>query len=313
MTNNITGIKKLALFTRVVGYEIMVPILKDLNLSDEVYSRIDAETPDTVSKSDALAVLKEFNASALLVVGGHKENLMDAIEEIGIENGNFTVGSKKMYGFKKLMSKNAEEIFNLIQKEQPLHQAIILFELPEKLSIETFELFSVNEQSNITKEADKADSPSRETLIAINAAIEDILLNNEKKNSGNLERIYAFTDNMDEVHLNEYLENLPKDIADKIKENVLTFSIVTQQSNDVLSSVLGDIPTNEIAFAFCLSEPEVLEKIKVSLTKTKAQDVTFSIEKSVNKDDKKSILDSQRKIITRTKALHKEGKIEIIR
>lgn len=313
MKSNLTGIQKLALLTRVVGYDSMVPILRNLKLSEEVYAEIDAATPETVSKNDAIAVLREFNASASLVVGGHRESLIEAIEDIGLENGNLGKFSRKMHGFKKLATKQADEVCNLIRGEQPLHQAIILFQMPEKLSVDTFSLLTVEEQALVTKEADKAETPSNETLMAINTIIEEIITNKEAKSTGNIERIYAFTDNMDEDRLEEYLTKLPSDIAEKIKANVLTFTHIIQQDEKVLSDILGEIATTDIAFAFCLSDATIIEKMKSTLTQTKAQDVSFSIEKNVDKNDKKSISEAQRRIILKAKALQNDGKIEIIR
>ncbi|EGR2229443.1 FliG C-terminal domain-containing protein [Vibrio parahaemolyticus] len=313
MTNNLTGTQKIGLLIRAVGYDAITPIIRTLQLSEETLDLIDKETPETVSKSQAIEIVREFNTSVNLVVGGKRESLMDALDDIGFENGAFGKISRKMNGFKKLSSMSSEEVFNLIKMEQPLHQAIILFEMPEKLSVEVFGYFDIDEQSKITQEADKAEAPSRETLIAINAVIEDLISSNESSNSGNLDRILSFTDGMEEEHLNKYLDSLPEDIAEKIRANVLTFSHILEQEEDVLSEIIGDIGTTDIAYAFCLCDDSILNKVKSGLTPTKAQDVTFNIDKTVKKDDKKMISEAQKLVIVRAKKLQSDGKIEIVR
>lgn len=313
MTNNLTGIQKIALLIRAVGYDAITPLIRNLHLSEETLALIDKETPETVSKSLAIEIVREFNTSVNLVVGGKRESIMDALDDIGIENGAFGKMPRKMNGFKKLSSMGAEEVFNLIKIEQPLHQAIILFELPEKLSTEVFNHFGIEEQSNITQEADKAESPSRETLIAINTVIEDLISNNENNNTGNFERILSFANGMEEDHLKKYLEVIPSDVADKIRANILTFNHILEQSEDTMSEILGDIGTTDIAYAFCLCNEEILDKVKNGLTPTKAQDVSFNIDKTVNKDDKKMISESQKLVIARAKSLQADGKIEIVR
>lgn len=311
--NNLTGTQKIALLIRTVGYDAIVPTLRNLQLDESVYAQIDAETPNTISKNTALAVLKEFNASASLVVGGKRESLLEAIEDMGMNTGNAAKLSRKMHGFKKLQTMNAEDIHQLIANEQPVHKAIIMFELPEKLSVDVFNMMPVDEQAELTMEADKAESPSPQTLLAINGMLEEKLANQGNKSAGNLERIFAFTDGMNEDQLNSYLEKLPEDIADKIRANVLTFTHIIEQDDKVLSEILGESTTNDIAFAFCLVDQDVLERIKATLTTTKAQDVTFTIDKTVNKDDKKAISEAQRSIILRAKQLQADGKIDIIR
>ncbi|MCY9860980.1 hypothetical protein OTK49_00295 [Vibrio coralliirubri] len=311
--NNLTGTQKIALLIRTVGYNAIVPNLRNLQLDDSIYAQIDNETPDTISKSTALAVLREFNASASLVVGGKRESLLDAIEDMGMNTGNSAKLSRKMHGFKKLQTMSADEIHQLIINEQPLHKAIIMFELPEKVSVEIFSLMTLDEQAKLTMEADKAESPSNQTLSAINGMLEEKLANQSNKSVGNLERIFAFTDGMDEVQLNSYLEKLPEEIASKIRANVLTFTHITEQSEKVLIEILGESSSNDIAQAFCQSSEEILEKMTASLTKTKAQDVTFSIDKTVNKEDKKAISEAQRAIILRAKQLQSDGKIIIVR
>ncbi|KDM90865.1 FliG C-terminal domain-containing protein [Photobacterium galatheae] len=313
MKNNLTGIQKIALLIRTVGYDSITPVIRNLQLPEDVLTQIDKETPQTVSKNVGIDLLREFNTSVNLVVGGKRESIMDALDDIGMENDAFGKISRKMNGFKKLSSMSAEEVCALIRQEQPLHQAIILFELPEKLSVEIFNLFDIEAQAKITQEADQAESPKRETLMAINAVIEDIVQNSENHSSGNLERILSFTDGMEEEHLNTYLACLPSDIADKIRANVLTFTHVTLQSEAVLSDILSDLATGDIAYAFCLCAEEEMNKMKAALTSTKAQDVTFNIDKTVNKEDRKKISEAQRTVIMRAKRLQSDGTIEIVR
>ncbi len=313
MINKLNGIEKIALLIRTVGYDAVVPAIRNLHLPEEILNQIDLATPETVSKNTGIELLREFNQSVALVVGGKRESILDAIDDIGLGEGPNGRGGRKLNGFKKLAAMEPEAVLPFIVSEQPLHQATIMFQLPEKLSSTIFGMLDIEMQVAISEEADKAEKPAPETLLAINAVLEEQLANRDTDNTGNLERLLAFTDSMDEEYLNEFLSKLSPDIAEKIRANVITFSQIVSQSIDVLSDILSELSTNDIAFAFCQSDEATLEKLKSSLTTTKAQDVIFNIEKTINRDDKKSMLSAQKEVITTAKRLHKNETIELVR
>jgi flagellar motor switch protein FliG len=312
MKSDLTGIEKIAILIRVVGLKDCAPLLK--GLSPEQVDMIEEASPTgTLVKQQAIAVLSEFNKSANLVVGGQKESLMDAFDELNYENSGAATSGRRMNGFKKLSSMSAEAVYNVIKREMPIHQVIILLQMPQKLGVEVWAIMSPEEQAAFTIESEGAAEPSYETLVDINSALEERLNSASDKGESNLDKIFGFTDGMDEEQLEAFTSKLPEEIAEKIKANVLTFSHVAEQEENTLATILAGISTTNIANAFCLMEESDLERIKNALSTTKAQDVSYNIEKIVNKDDKKAISEAQRAVIFEAKRLQNEKTIEIIR
>lgn len=312
MINNLTGVEKIAILIRAVGVTECAPLIK--SLTKEQIEHVEAAAPaNTLVKQQVIDVLSEFNKITNLVVGGKQESLMDAYEELNYDSSGVRGNTRRMNGFKKLSSMPAGQVYELVKREMPIHQVVILLQLPQKLGGEVWAMMSAEERAVFTIESEDAAEASLEVLMDINAVLEERLSSSDEKSESNLEKIFGFTDGMEEDQLDEFIDKLPVEIAEKIRANVLTFSHVVEQDQKTMTAILASISTTNIAAAFCLLEESELTRIKGSLSTTKAQDVTYNIEKIINKDDKKAISEAQRAIIFEAKKLQNEKTIEIKR
>lgn len=308
-----SGVKKIAMIVSIIGREKSLPILTKMPRS--VVEEIDKEVKaiGTIVKPEALSIMKEYNKISNIIVAGKNEgSLLDSYDDAKLSESPIEARKRKWIGFTKLSELPTEKILNLIKGESPLHQVVILNNMPDKVGKEVFSLMSKDEKVLFTIESSSSLTTDNETISIINDVIESKVDSLHEASKTNLDSALIYTSSMSDDDLEELLEALPEDLAQKIRDEVITFTNIISQSKETLTKILGTIDAQTLAHACANAKESEIEHIKECITTTKSEDFDYNISE-MNRDDKKIINDAQAKIIIRAKEMNSADEIEIIK
>ena len=306
-----SGYAKIAFLTRLLGKDAMVRYTNYFNR--DTVEKIQAEIPVTaVLKTDADALLEEFNNLVASVIDDSAvSGLIDAWDNH--HNDSLIRIPPDLTGLQKLAKFSVDDLFNFIEEEEILNQVVILKNLPIDLAKGVFQKLDIDNKAEFTVCAATAKDIPNEQLKYIDHAIEARIDNGTVKPEKAIDKVLPFTDVVDEVELNELLSRLPEDLAEEIRVNTITISIIAAQSEKVIGLVFERLSADTIAQALCTQPEEFKNKVLATCTNNRVKEIEYSLKSVAKPNDTVAVKNAQREVITIAKSLQSTEEIVILR
>ena len=310
-TTQMTGYAKIAYLTRLLGKDVMVKYTNELDR--ETVEKIQAAIPDTaVLKTDADQLLEEFDFLMKSVINDIAvAGLTDAWDDN--QSDSMISIPPDLTGLQKLAKFDIEKLHDFIKEEDILNQVVILNHLPIELAKGVFQKLSVNDKASFTVSAATAKDISDEQLKYIDHTIEDRLERGTAKTEKPIDKVLPFTDTVDEDELNKLLSLIPSDLATEIKNNTITFSNVSEQSEETLGLIFDQLSSDVVAQALCTLSDDFKSKVLSTCTNNRIKDIEYSIKSSARPDDADAVKTAHREVVATAKKLQSNGDIVINR
>ncbi|UKA04616.1 FliG C-terminal domain-containing protein [Photobacterium damselae] len=309
--NGMSGVAKIAYLTRLLGKDAMVAYTNEFDR--DTVEKIQSEIPDSaVLKSDADDLLEEFNSLMVSVINDSAvSGLTDAWDQH--RNESLIKISPEFTGLQKLAKLTVDELFDFIASEEVLNQVVILNHLPIELAKGVFQKLSLEEKAKFTINAATVSSISDEQLKHVDTIIDRRLEKGVSQPDRPVDKVLPFTDTIDENELNGLLEMIPDELAEEIKANTITFTIVAAQSTEVLGLIFDELSSDEAGQALCTQPEELKQKIFSTCTNNRIKDIEYAIKSVAKPDDSIATADSHRRVVAAAKLLQSNGTITIER
>ena len=263
-SNRISGPVKAAILIHALGRPLADVLVKRLSESEKEIINNHLSQIRTISPEVVEQVAKEF----ALIAQRYKSRMGRSAAAEGGQTGTGSGASNaEGSGLKAISTLSAEEIYDLIKKEQPQTIAIILVHLNTNVASDVIARLPDEIKTEVSIRIVNLDKVTSTIVAEVNEILKDIL--KTKKNtisnvSGGVDRLAEILNQTDEISseliLNE-LEEADMELAAEIKQRMFVFEDIIQVDDRGVQKLLRKVETMELAIALKVASEEVKEKI----------------------------------------------------
>jgi flagellar motor switch protein FliG len=263
-SNRISGPVKAAILIHALGRPLADVLVKRLSESEKEIINNHLSQIRTISPEVVEQVAKEF----ALIAQRYKSRMGRSAAAEGGQTGTGSGASNaEGSGLKAISTLSAEEIYDLIKKEQPQTIAIILVHLNTNVASDVIARLPDEIKTEVSIRIVNLDKVTSTIVAEVNEILKDIL--KTKKNtisnvSGGVDRLAEILNQTDEISseliLNE-LEEADMELAAEIKQRMFVFEDIIQVDDRGVQKLLRKVETMELAIALKAASEEVKEKI----------------------------------------------------
>ena len=263
-SNRISGPVKAAILIHALGRPLADVLVKRLSESEKEIINNHLSQIRTISPEVVEQVAKEF----ALIAQRYKSRMGRSAAAEGGQTGTGSGASNaEGSGLKAISTLSAEEIYDLIKKEQPQTIAIILVHLNTNVASDVIARLPDEIKTEVSIRIVNLDKVTSTIVDEVNEILKDIL--KTKKNtisnvSGGVDRLAEILNQTDEISseliLNE-MEEADMELAAQIKQRMFVFEDIIQVDDRGVQKLLRKVETMELAIALKAASEEVKEKI----------------------------------------------------
>lgn len=263
-SNRISGPVKAAILIHALGRPLADVLVKRLSESEKEIINNHLSQIRTISPEVVEQVAKEF----ALIAQRYKSRMgRSAAAEGGQAGTGSGASNAEGSGLKAISTLSAEEIYDLIKKEQPQTIAIILVHLNTNVASDVIARLPDEIKTEVSIRIVNLDKVTSTIVAEVNEILKDIL--KTKKNTisnvtGGVDRLAEILNQTDEISseliLNE-MEEADMELAAQIKQRMFVFEDIIQVDDRGVQKLLRKVETMELAIALKAASEEVKEKI----------------------------------------------------
>lgn len=303
---------------RVMGPEGLIKVLPNMTEREvNDITRIAAqESRKSMRKDKAAHYIKKF-LSRMEHLGVYDIINPEQIQSEISKKRRFSSGKNvnaSLEGFIMLSDKEPEEVLSIIDNESVYIKAVILSNIDYGVAEKVVSLYPMVKRIQILQQMDECEN----TEITFLEHLSDTLVTEmkEKKSevsNGGINAIVQVVERMAEpevLALLEQLDNEDPELAQKIRDNIMTFEDIVALDESVLEVIFDSVDPKGIALAVRDLDGEDLFKVLESITRKKQETVQQEIEMAKNTPDN-VINEAKKAIITVAKDLETKGLISL--
>lgn len=220
-----------------------------------------------------------------------------------------------MEGFMMLSEKDPDQIKDIIDRESSTYvKAVILAHLDYSASEKVLSLYPLDEKISLIKEIDAGSTPKPDFIEKLSNSLVTILKETGSNvHSHGIKSIVQMVERMPEPKVIELLERMDEedpDLAERIRDNIMTFEDIMKLDGDVLQVIFDAVEPRSIALATRDYGSEQVFKVTESLTKKKQEGVQNELE-IVQNSPEAAINDAKKDIVRIAKDLESKNKISL--
>ncbi|ELP6119124.1 TPA: hypothetical protein I7730_14245 [Vibrio vulnificus] len=311
MIESLTSIEKLAYLFHILGKESAGKLIKCLDRT--LATEIDAHAPKSVSKPVAEQILREFNIAARSIADGEQILAADIWDNFK-NNGSPNVEKTEIQeGFRRLNDMSPENVKEFLSTQSIITKIVVIKNIKPEMGQALFDLMTTEERTEFAIESQSANEVSESFTQKISEAICKTLDEKKKETSSGLDTFLSFTDGMADDKFEEMCNNLPEELAEKVRASTLTFNVITSQDDSTLSKIVGDLKSEYVAVIVNTLNEHQKSFIIEDLTKNKREEVEFYLKNEKVMGDTEKLSEAQRTSIQKAKELASKGNIVIVR
>lgn len=308
------GIRKTAFLIDLLGRELIKDILNEMDRG--VIARItafDAESQN-LTIYEATNILQEFIRVSKILVDSKvgTTSLLHEFDESRTSKSPDYLARKKYIGFVKLDEKPVEQIYEVLKNESTMYKVVYLRQLSESNATAVFHMLPPEEKVKFAIESESSGETPHEVLEEISNYLHDRLDEKLSDKQSNYDAMITLACSLGEAELNELLASLPKNIAEDVRANVVTFTDVLSQTEDILQQIVATFDAETLGLAACAESDEVKSKLLSCVSATKRGDVEDVFTDS-DVNDIKAQEAAKRPIVALAKQLNDNGTIELVK
>ncbi len=313
---NITeaGIRKTAFLIELLGSGLVQDITNNMDRSVIAQIKSFNAEKQNLTTHEATKILNEFVTVSKILVDsdGSIADILNEWDENQIVKSPAYMQRKKFIGFVKLDEKTVEQIYEVIKNESTMYKVVILRQLSDQNAQEVFNMLEHSEKVRFALESQNSAETPLHVLEEISNHLHDTLEEKLTVKQTNYDKMITLACGLGEQDLNEFLAELPSDIAEDVRANVITFTDIMNQTNDILQQILAGFDAGTLAWASCAESEEVRAKLLTCVAATKRADVEDAITDS-DTSDTKSQEAAKRQIVSAAKSMSENGSIEFVK
>ena len=295
--NSLSGLQKVAVLFSVVGEGLALSLVKGLSKTEVRKIRSTLQTMGTISFNVKKRVMEEFYFGFLS-------------EDVG-QNG---ADGNAIHPFEFLKDLTDEQLFALVNKEEPPVIAMTLAQLEPEKRMEVVNKFDATLKGQVLVELGSLDDVPLEGVIEVGARLKEkstYLPRTTEFSRGGAKDIADMLGGMDSNEQERYMQTLQNEnpeLQAEVKKYFLTFDDILEKFPDATKRALFvAAETTDLAIAVKGLDQEVVDAI-IDMLPQKKQAMYEPYEGAISKKE----VDAKRKdFLDRAKEMDKEGTISI--
>ena len=322
----LSGIKKAAVFLLSVGPEIASEVMKQLDEADMDTLTYEIARLEKVTPEEKELVLQEFQelmmAQEFITRGGIDSARSILEKALGTQKAidviNRLTSSLQVRPFDFVRRQDPAQLLNFIQNEHPQTISLILSYLDPAKAALLLSSLPPQIQADVARRIAKMDRTSPEILREVERVLErklSTLANEDYTLAGGIEAVVDVLNNVDrstEKGIIEALEEEDPELAEEIKKKMFVFEDIVLLDDKAIQKTLRELDNQDLSKALKAVDTEVQDKIFRNMSKRAASLLREDIE-FMGPIRLKDVEDAQQKIVNIIRKLEDEGDIVVAR
>ncbi|NCC24295.1 MAG: flagellar motor switch protein FliG [Deltaproteobacteria bacterium] len=322
--SNLKGPQKTAILLLAMGEAFASNVFKQLD-RDEItrVSKAIAEM-DTISREDAEAVLKEFNATMAtnrdMLVAGPDQVRRLLTQNLDSDTAKYVMDALELdvgpTPFKELANVSPKILAQILRNEHPQTLALICGHLPPESASELLQNLSSGVRPDILMRLAKLEAVPGEMLMEVDRVLQNQLIamgGKEGKKVGGVHAVAEILNAIDHATEEEILADIEEEstqMADEIRQLMFVFDDIKALDDRAIREVLKEISNDELTLSLKAVDDELKDKFFSNLSERAATMIKEDLE--IMGPVKLSEVESaQQNIVKVIRRLEAEGRIVI--
>lgn len=310
--------REIAAIARVIGQEGLVKVLSGMSEREvsEITQIAAQESRKSLKTDEATIYMKKF-MSRIQQLGVFDAINADFIHSEISKKRRFSSGKSvnaSLEGFILLSDKEPEDVVAIIGDQSIYIKAVILSNIDYGVSQKVISLYPVSEQIEIFQQMDECENTDIKFLEHLSETlVSEIKDKKTSASNGGIKSIVQVVERMAEPQVLALLAKLDEEdpeLAQKIRDNIMTFEDIIALDESVLEVIFDNIEPKGIAHACRDIDPEDLFKVLETITKKKQETVQEEMKMAENLPDN-VINDAKKRVITVAKDMETKGLISL--
>lgn len=323
---NMTGLRKIAIFLLALGPNLSAGILKYFN--DAEIEKISMEIANTtrVERDSLDEILEEFSAiheAQQYMVNGGYDYAQEILERaLGPQKAGELMKrlreSSKVKPFTFVRNADTKQLVNMISQEHPQTIAFILSYLDSDQSAMVLSELPQEIQSDIARRIAVMERTSPQIIKGVESVMQERLstiFQQDFTSAGGIGTIVEILNNVDrgtEKLILEELEKEDAELAEKIRHQMFIFDDIVNLDDSSIQRVIRDLDNNDIALALKGSSDEVKSRIFKNISRRAGEILEENME-FMGPVRLREVEEAQQRVVAVIRRLDESGEIIISR
>ncbi len=323
---NISGLRKIAVFLLALGPNLSAGILKHFNEAEIEKISMEIANTTRVERESLDDILNEFSAiheAQQYMVNGGYDYAKEILERtLGPQKAGDLMKrlkeSSKVKPFTFVRNADTKQLVNMISQEHPQTIAFILSYLDSDQSAMVLSELPQEIQSDIARRIAVMERTSPQIIKGVESVMQERLstiFQQDFTSAGGISSVVEILNNVDrgtEKLILEELEKEDAELAEEIRQQMFIFDDIVNLDDASIQRIIRDLDNNDIAMALKGASDEVKSRIFKNISKRAGEILEENME-FMGPVRLREVEEAQQRVVAVIRRLDESGEIIISR
>ncbi len=323
---NISGLRKIAIFLLALGPNLSAGILKHFNEAEIEKISMEIANTTRVDKENLDEILEEFSAiheAQQYMVNGGYDYAKEILERaLGPQKAGDLMKrlreSSKVKPFTFVRNADTKQLVNMISQEHPQTIAFILSYLDSDQSAMVLSELPQEIQSDIARRIALMERTSPQIIKGVESVMQERLstiFQQDFTSAGGISAVVDILNNVDrgtEKLILEELEKEDAELAEEIRQQMFIFDDIVNLDDSSIQRIIRDLDNNDIAMSLKGASDEVKTRIFKNISKRAGEILEENME-FMGPVRLREVEEAQQRVVAVIRRLDESGEIIISR